>query len=466
MKFNKLLKYSLFTILLAGSISMMSSCSIDKEPNKTNPITCREENFNYEQIAKSIVTINSNENYLSEGFFYKSDSTYVYVVALADSVFDLNTGQIYEELNGYINTSKTEIFNITLHKADFNKNVAILKVDVSDILDKYTLVCLASDKVKIADKVIAIKNGDFAIKFVNELKTDGFIFDGYSDDAIFNNGTLYFNAYNELVGIDSANSHQYILDINYVHTISDYLITNSQVYPYEDLNFDHNKVKKISYRELENKIIAKEDFILFLGSPICELCQSHINTLESFKTNYSQINIYYFDIFDYNSSSYIEINQLLDAVKNITSEDILNMPITIKVVDGEFIDVKTSVMTYTQIKELMIKYYELSVGELATKMNNGKDLVFVFSSNTCAHCAAFKPKMEQYLAKYHKEAYYIEYTKLDLDEYSTLISIIKTYNLTYSPVTPTTVAIKNGRVVNVLTGDIDYNVLENFMNNN
>jgi len=95
---------------------------------------------------------------------------------------------------------------------------------------------------------------------------------------------------------------------------------------------------------------------------------------------------------------------------------------------------------------------ELSYKELNKKIKNKDSFILVVTRTDCSHCASFKPKFKDILAKYEITAYEVAVDKFSDEEKSDFKEIA---NVTG---TPTTIFIEDGEeatTTNRLIGDVN-----------
>lgn len=103
--------------------------------------------------------------------------------------------------------------------------------------------------------------------------------------------------------------------------------------------------KKLTMKEAREKIAAKQDFVLFIGSHDCTYCQSFKKVVNKY-INSTGNDIYYIDIGDTTDTS-LEGRYLDEWVQNLANIETrefgtsLSTPTVVIIEDGEFVDAKS-----------------------------------------------------------------------------------------------------------------------------
>ncbi len=92
--------------------------------------------------------------------------------------------------------------------------------------------------------------------------------------------------------------------------------------------------------------------------------------------------------------------------------------------------------TSTPQKSLM----EINYDEFQTKAKNEENYILYIGSTTCSHCQEFKPVLEEVIAEYSLDVYYLDIYKLDKDQNTYVWDVSKIKG------TPTIVFVKNGEI--------------------
>ena len=106
---------------------------------------------------------------------------------------------------------------------------------------------------------------------------------------------------------------------------------------------------------------------------------------------------------------------------------------------------------------------ELSVNEVIEKIDDKDSFVLCISQTTCAHCASYKPKLENVANKYNLEIYYIDidkYEKEEIDEFKTKISFDGS-----TPVTAFIVEGEESSIASRLFGNVSSDKIVNKLKN-
>lgn len=108
-------------------------------------------------------------------------------------------------------------------------------------------------------------------------------------------------------------------------------------------------------------------------------------------------------------------------------------------------------------------YTEINYEQYVQKLEDKETFSMVIGSATCKACAIFKGTMEKFIEKYQVEVFYIDISKLENEEYSTLKTQISFDG------TPTTIFISNGEVTsfyNRIDGSAGLSTVTNAFKNN
>lgn len=97
----------------------------------------------------------------------------------------------------------------------------------------------------------------------------------------------------------------------------------------------------------------------------------------------------------------------------------------------------------------------LTFKEFQTKYNNGDQLVLVIVQTGCGFCEAFEPTLTSALEDLNMVGYKLDLVKItDKEEQAAFAKIIKISG------TPTTIIVKDGKIVNTLTGNTELETVE------
>lgn len=89
---------------------------------------------------------------------------------------------------------------------------------------------------------------------------------------------------------------------------------------------------------------------------------------------------------------------------------------------------------------------KLSYQEVLDKVENEDDFILAVSQSTCSHCATYRPKLQEIAKDYGIDIFYIDY---DTESTKNQDKFLKEFDL--SGATPTTLFIKNGKEVSILS---------------
>ena len=89
---------------------------------------------------------------------------------------------------------------------------------------------------------------------------------------------------------------------------------------------------------------------------------------------------------------------------------------------------------------------EISYNEIIKKVDNEDSFILVVSQSTCSHCATYKPKLMEITREYGIDIFYINY---DTESEKIQTQFLDEFNL--SGATPTTMFIKDGKEVSLLS---------------
>lgn len=164
-----------------------------------------------------------------------------------------------------------------------------------------------------------------------------------------------------------------------------------------------------------------------------------------------------------------EIKEISDDLGKKYSDNSL-----VIVEDGEITDVlKNKLSDNKAIKEFLEKtefskwkfgatpneeYTNLANINYATfkKLYNSDDtFTIIFTQTTCGYCAQFKPVINEYAGKNNIPVYYMDIDTLEEDDYNELLSSISYFSENSDWGTPTTLALKNKKVVASQSGYTD-----------
>lgn len=109
-----------------------------------------------------------------------------------------------------------------------------------------------------------------------------------------------------------------------------------------------------------------------------------------------------------------------------------------------------------------VEIIELNLEELEAKINNNETFVFIISKNNCNYCNELITMLKQTNKKTIEDLYYLEYDNSNRD------SVISTVEEKLNKITavPTTFIIKNGQVIDKMTGYIEESKFWDFLNKN
>lgn len=111
-------------------------------------------------------------------------------------------------------------------------------------------------------------------------------------------------------------------------------------------------------------------------------------------------------------------------------------------------------------------YQEITFNKLETKFDQKEDFVLFIGSEDCSHCQSYKPKLEAVIKVNQVKVYYIDISKLTLEENKKLNEVVP-----YSG-TPYTVFIEDGKLKEIdsqiytITGDRDIEYIEKIFKKN
>jgi len=105
---------------------------------------------------------------------------------------------------------------------------------------------------------------------------------------------------------------------------------------------------------------------------------------------------------------------------------------------------------------------EITPQQVSEKMANGETFIMVGSSTTCPHCHAYAPTLLEYKAE-HPDLDVVKVQIDQINDQTTRSNFINAFVITG---TPTTIVIRDGRMVASRAGNITLEDLTNFVNEN
>lgn len=111
---------------------------------------------------------------------------------------------------------------------------------------------------------------------------------------------------------------------------------------------------------------------------------------------------------------------------------------------------ETTEVSEVESSEIMDKFYEY--------FNNKDAKIIYYASSTCGYCELQTPIMEQIDKDYDIDYLYIDSTKLTKDDQEKMLK-----ELGFEHATPTTVVVKNGKVIDINQGYIDGGEMVKFL---
>lgn len=116
----------------------------------------------------------------------------------------------------------------------------------------------------------------------------------------------------------------------------------------------------------------------------------------------------------------------------------------------------------------LTSYQEISFTELEKMLEKKEDFVLFIGSSECSHCQSYKPKLEAIIKVNQVKVYYIDISKLSIEENEKLMETIPFTG------TPYTVFFENGSLKEVgdnheiytISGDRDIDYIEDVFKKN
>ena len=207
---------------------------------------------------------------------------------------------------------------------------------------------------------------------------------------------------------------------------------------------------------------GNDNKLVMIGRDNCSWCMMFKPTLDSFKEEYGLEYIYV-------NTNEITNSALKKLLKNINVDyNEFGTPLTVIVKDKSVVD---KISGFTDESEVFdfVKKYDLIPSDSKLKLNyvdyNGyKDIVksehtkiLVVGQTTCSHCIKTKPILKQIVDDTGIKISFIEANKLsseELEKFDKFLDPIKDEEGNYG--TPTTLIIKNGKIVDSVAGALDY----------
>lgn len=233
---------------------------------------------------------------------------------------------------------------------------------------------------------------------------------------------------------------------------------------------NEGKTIELNITELENKINAKESFVVILKSIEDEPSIEYLEIVEAYTEN-TNTDIYYLDVNDGSITEEI-LNQLETTLKNMPSyeSDCLSIPSTVLVMNGVIKNAINGNIEYSKLEEFVSSYIKLTMANLQSKIEANKTFLFVVKSRYCSHCIAYEPVLKSYVQNKEKTIYYLDVAdnadiSLNNEKLQELKNKIENVNRDYDKLyTPVTVKVENGEIIDAIIGNINLELLENFIN--
>lgn len=217
---------------------------------------------------------------------------------------------------------------------------------------------------------------------------------------------------------------------------------------------------KVYLKDFYSAFNSNENKLVMIGRDNCSWCNLFKPVLDSMSENYG---------FDYlyvntNELTANQFSKLLDSVG--VSKENFGTPLTVVVKNGSVVD---SLSGYTDDQDLFefLKKYEFVSKDSKLLLNyvdyNGyKNVVksedakiLVLGQTTCSHCIKVKPILGTISKEYGITINYLDIIKLSDEERSKFTKYLE-YLQSNDWGTPLTLIVKNGKVLDSVNGELDY----------
>lgn len=224
--------------------------------------------------------------------------------------------------------------------------------------------------------------------------------------------------------------------------------------------------------EFYDAFAGSENKLVMIGRDNCSWCKLFKPILDSFVDEYDMDYVYV----NTNKLTDSSLKKLLNDI-NVSSDE-FGTPLTLVVKNNTVVDKLTGFTDESELFEFLKKFDFIS-SDAKLKISyvdysgykklikSDETSILVVGQTTCSHCIGVKPILKKLIDDNGVKINFIEINKLSDEErvkFDKFLDPIKDENGSYG--TPTTVIIKNGKIVDSVAGALDYDGFVEFFKKN